>query len=95
LIGVDHIILGVSYPWSSPNMQLLLQALRGYIEDGKVTVLSKVTATATATAAAATAVDQDDGHPSVLGMSLKNIHVENMIATMWLYMAKGGKHTVL
>jgi len=70
-------------------MQRLLQALRGYIEDGKVTVLSKVTATA-ATAAAA---EQDDGHPSVLGMSLKNIHVENMIAAMWLYLAKGGKHT--
>ena len=70
-------------------MQRLLQALRGYIEEGKVTVLSKSLG-ATGGGGAGTAADHQEGLPSVLGMTLKNIHVENMIATMWLYMAKGG-----
>ena len=78
LLGAGHIFLAVSFGWRSLHMGHLTQALRVYIEEGLVTVVSK-------------AGDGVDGLGSVLGMSLRNIHVENMFSTMVLYLSKGGE----
>lgn len=57
-------------------MKHLIDALRHYIEDGLVSVVSK-------------SGDEIDGISSVLGLSFHNTHVENMVITMNLYLSKG------
>ena len=79
LLGADHIFFAVSYGWTSLFMRHLLRALRGYIEDGYVSVSSK-------------AGDNLNSVTSMLGFTLKNIHAENMFVLMNLYLSKGNAH---
>lgn len=77
LLGVNHVFLAVSFGWKSLHMRHMYNALRPYIEGGQLTIVSK-------------SGDNVDGLSSLLGMSLPNVHVENMFATMVLYLSKGG-----
>jgi hypothetical protein len=75
LIGVDHIYLPIALDWKNPSMIKILEILKSYIDEGKLSVISQV--------------NEVDSVFSVGGLVWLRNSIKVFTNNFYLYLAKG------
>ena len=81
LLGVDHIVMGLTFAWESPHMRLFQRIFKSYIDEGKVSFVSQTH-------------DEIDLAYTVGGIRWGRDNIKNIQVNMCSYFSKGSAEYV-